>query len=80
MSMDWREHIERKPEVMGGRPVIRGTRVTVELLLEWLAAGWTEEEILRNYPRVTVDDLRAVHAFAREIIAEGFYTLEPRAA
>lgn len=78
--MDWRARIETKPNVMGGRPVIRGTRVTVEIILDWLAAGWSEDEILRNYPRVTAEDLRAVHAFAREIIAEGFYTLEPRAA
>ncbi|MCX8476483.1 MAG: DUF433 domain-containing protein [Sphingomonas sp.] len=78
--MDWRDHIETKPGVMGGRPVIRDTRVTVEILLEWLAAGWSEEEILRNYPRVTAADLRAVHAFARDIIADGLYSLEPRAA
>lgn len=78
--MDWRNHIETKAGVMGGRPVIKNTRVTVELLLEWLAAGWSEEEILRNYPRITPQDLRAVHAFAREIIAEGFFSIEPRAA
>ncbi|MFN3387657.1 MAG: DUF433 domain-containing protein [Allosphingosinicella sp.] len=78
--MDWREHIETKPGVMGGRPVIKGTRVTVELLLDWLASGWSEDDILRNYPRVTPEDLRAVHAFARDIVADGFFSLEPRAA
>lgn len=76
MSMDWRAHIETRPRVMGGRPVIRGTRVTVEILLDWLVAGWTEEEILRNYPRVTSDDLRAVHAFSRELIGDGFFSLQ----
>lgn len=78
--MDWRDHIESKTGVLGGRPVIKGTRVTVELLLEWMAKGWSEDEILRNYPRVTAEDLRAIHAFARDVIAEGFFSLEPRAA
>jgi uncharacterized protein (DUF433 family) len=71
--MDWRAHIETKPGVMGGRPVIRGTRVTVEMLLQWMAAGWSEEDILRNYPRVARDDLRAVAAFAHDVIADGTF-------
>jgi uncharacterized protein (DUF433 family) len=78
--MNWREHIETQAGVMGGRPVIKDTRVTVERLLDCLSAGWSENEIMRNYPRVTSEDLRAVHAFAKEIIADGFYSLEPRAA
>jgi uncharacterized protein (DUF433 family) len=78
--MDWRAHIEMVPSVMSGKPVIKGTRVTVEILLDWLAAGWSEDDLLRNYPRVTIDDLRAVHAFARDLVGEGFYTVASRAA
>ena len=77
--MNWRDHIETNPQVMGGKPVIKGTRVTVEIVLEWLATGWPEEEILRNYPRLTPQDLRAVFAFAREVVGEQFYSLAPQA-
>jgi uncharacterized protein (DUF433 family) len=77
--MNWRDHIETRAEVMGGKPVIKGTRVTAEIVLEWLAAGWSEEEILRNYPRLTPEDLRAVFAFAREVVGEQFYSLSPQA-
>jgi uncharacterized protein (DUF433 family) len=77
--MNWRDHIETRTEVMGGKPVIKGTRVTAEIILEWLASGWSEEEILRNYPRLTAEDLRAVFAFAREVVGEQFYSLAPQA-
>ena len=78
--MDWREYIETKPGVMGGKPVIRGTRITVEIVLDWLAAGWTEAELFENYPRLSADSLKAVFAFAREIVAEQLYAVAPKAA
>ena len=78
--MNWRDHIEVNPQVMGGKPVIRGTRITVEVVLEWLAAGWTEAEVFENYPRLTPDSLKAVFAFSREIVAEQLYDLVPKAA
>lgn len=78
--MDWREHIEVNPEVMGGKPVIRGTRITVEILLDWLAAGWSEQELFDNYPRLTPDALKAVFALSREIVGQQHYALVPRAA
>ena len=78
--MDWREHIEVNPEVMGGKPVIRGTRITVEIILDWLAAGWTEAEIFANYPRLTADSLKAVFALSREIVTQQHFDLVPRAA
>ena len=78
--MDWREHIEVNPEVMGGKPVIRGTRITVEIILDWLAAGWSEAELFENYPRLTPEGLKAVFALSREIMAQQHYDLVPRAA
>jgi uncharacterized protein (DUF433 family) len=57
--MNWRERIETNPEVLAGKPVIRGTRLAVELILELLAAGQTEAELLANYPRLTHEDLLA---------------------
>jgi uncharacterized protein (DUF433 family) len=62
--MNWQEHIERRPEVMGGKPVIKGTRITVELILERLGDGWKEEDLLKSYPHLTSDHIRAAQAFA----------------
>lgn len=62
--MDWRERIERKPEVMGGKPVVKGTRITVEHILERLGAGWTIEQLLESYPHLSTADVQAAQAFA----------------
>lgn len=78
--MDWRDHIEVNPEVMGGKPVIRDTRITVEIILDWLAAGWSEAELFENYPRLTREGLKAVFAMSREIVSQQHYDLVPRAA
>jgi uncharacterized protein (DUF433 family) len=51
--------IEINPEVMLGKPVIRGTRITVELIQRKLGEGATEEQLLESYPRLTVEDIRA---------------------
>jgi uncharacterized protein (DUF433 family) len=60
--------IESNPEVMGGKPVIAGTRITVELILEKLAAGESTEQILEAHPRLTLDAIRAALAFAAEAL------------
>lgn len=52
--------IERDPEVMNGKSVIKGTRLTVELILERLADGYTTEQLLENYPRLTREGILAV--------------------
>jgi uncharacterized protein (DUF433 family) len=62
--VNYRDHITRDPDICGGAPVVRGTRVTLRTLLASLAEGCEEEEILRNFPAVTREDLRAVIAFA----------------
>ena len=61
--MEWKERIEVNPEVLVGKPVVKGTRISVELVVDLLAQGWSQEEILRNYPRLTVDDIRACRAW-----------------
>jgi uncharacterized protein (DUF433 family) len=58
------------PEIMGGKPVIRGTRITVELLLRMLGAGMTEEEILADHPTLKVDDIFAAQAFVADYLAD----------
>lgn len=57
--MNWRERIVADPSVMAGKPVVKGTRVPVEAIVELVTNGWTEDQILRNYPRLTKDDIRA---------------------
>jgi uncharacterized protein (DUF433 family) len=64
--LDWQEHIVADPEVLRGKPTIKGTRLSVELLLERLADGWTEEMLLENFPRLTKDNLKAVSDFLHD--------------
>ena len=61
--MDWRERIVVDPEILVGKPVIRGTRIAVEFVIDLLAQGWTEADLLRNYPGVTVHDIQACLAY-----------------
>lgn len=61
---DWREYIEQRPDVMMGKPVIAGTRLTVELILERLAESESETDLLESYPRLRVEHIRAALAFA----------------
>jgi uncharacterized protein (DUF433 family) len=62
--MDYNDHIVRDPKVCGGQPVIKGTRVTLRTVLASLAEGATVEQIVREFPSLTEDDVRAVVAFA----------------
>ena len=64
--MDWREHIHSDPEILSGKPVVKGTRLSFHFLLELFANGWSEEQVLESYPNLTRDSLRAVFAFAAE--------------
>lgn len=57
--MNLTERITTDPEILGGKPVVKGTRLAVEFLLDLMAQGWTETEILRNYPGLTAADLAA---------------------
>ena len=63
------DRIEINPEVMLGKPVIRGTRIPVELILRKLSEGATEADLLDAYPRLTPDDIRAALAYAADTIA-----------
>jgi uncharacterized protein (DUF433 family) len=71
------DRIERNPGVMVGKPVVKGTRVTVELILRECARGSTPAEIAANYPSVTEDDVRAALAYAADYMAhEGILAAE----
>ena len=62
--MNWQERISVNPEVRSGKPCIRGTRITVYDVLEYLAGGMSEDQILADFPHLTRDDIRACLAFA----------------
>jgi uncharacterized protein (DUF433 family) len=64
------ERIEMNPEIMYGKPVIRGTRVPVELVLRKLGAGMTAQAILADHPRLTLEDIQAAQAFAADFLAD----------
>ena len=70
IAMGWQTRIETDPEICGGRPRIKGTRLTVEFLLGLKAAGWSEAQILDGYPHITEEDLKAVFAFAQALLEE----------
>ncbi len=60
----WQERIELNPNVLAGKPVVKDTRLAVEFIVDLLAQGWTEESIIRNYPGLTSDDIRACLQYA----------------
>lgn len=64
------ERIEINPEVMGGKPVIRGTRIPVELILRKLGAGMYIAAIIADHPRLTPADIQAAQAFAADYLAD----------
>ncbi len=69
--------IEINPDVMLGKPVIRGTRIPVELVLRKLSEGATEADLLDAYPRLTIEGIKAALAFAADSIAHETVILEP---
>jgi uncharacterized protein (DUF433 family) len=66
--VDWEDRISADPNVLVGKPVIKGTRLAVEFIIELLANGWTETQILDNYPGVTHEDLVACLRYVNELV------------
>lgn len=67
---DWKDRIVVDPKILLGKPVVRGTRISVEHILDLLANGWSMEEVLNNYPGITTDDIRACLAYAKEALED----------
>ena len=78
--MNWTDRIGSDFSTCGGRPHVKGTRLTVEFLLGLKAAGWTEVLILESYPQLSEEDLRAVFSFAQALIEEEKYRPLPNVA
>jgi uncharacterized protein (DUF433 family) len=66
--MHWQDRISFDPGVLGGKPVVKGTRLAVEKIVELMASGWTDQQIAENYPGVTRDDIAACLFYASEIL------------
>ena len=74
--MDWKERISIDPAVLVGKPVIKGTRIAVEFVIDLMAQGWSEQDILENYPGVTHEDIIACLRYAEQVIkTERVYAL-----
>ena len=66
--MHWSERITVDPEVLVGKPVVRGTRIAVEFVVELLAKDWSEEQIIDNYPGLSHEDVRACLRYASDVL------------
>ena len=66
--MGWNERIAVDPDVVAGKPVIKGTRIAVEFVIHLMARGWTTEQILREYDHLTSEDVRACLSYAGELV------------
>jgi uncharacterized protein (DUF433 family) len=76
--MDWHTHIHSDPDTLLGKPVVRGTRLSVDFILRLYASGWTNVQILESYPRLTTESLQAVFAFTADCMSEeSLFVLAP---
>jgi len=66
--MDWRKRIVVDPEILVGKPSIKGTRISVEFVVDLLARGWTTEQVLEEYDHLKREDIRACLAYASEML------------
>jgi uncharacterized protein (DUF433 family) len=66
--MNWRDRIEADPNVLVGKAVIKGKRISVELVIDLLARGYTREQVLQQYPSLAIADVQACLAYAAEVL------------
>ena len=76
--MTWNDRIAVDPDVLVGKPVIKGTRIAVEVVIDLMAQGWTAEQILDEYDHLTTEDIRACLAYVGELLkGERVYPMAP---
>jgi len=71
--MNWQDYIVSDNGILNGKPTIKGTRVSIELLLELLSMGWTEKQILESYPTLPQESLKAVFSYLKTCIQQELY-------
>ncbi|MEQ8413232.1 MAG: DUF433 domain-containing protein [Imperialibacter sp.] len=69
--MNWQDRIVSDKNILIGKPTIKGTRISVEFVLDRLANGWTEQTLLESYPHLTKEDLQAVFAYLNDCVKDG---------
>jgi len=75
--MNWRDRIVLDPKILVGKPVVKGTRLAVDFVIDLLAQGWTEADLVKNYPGLTREDIQACLAYASAALRdEKVYTLK----
>jgi uncharacterized protein (DUF433 family) len=76
-AMEWQHRVVLDPKILVGKPVVKGTRIAVEFVIELLAEGWTESQILHNYPGLAREDIQACLRYASDLLhAEKLYPLQ----
>jgi uncharacterized protein (DUF433 family) len=75
-AMKWQDRITIDPRVLVGKPIIKGTRISVEFVIDLLGRGWTQEQILKEYDHLTREDVQACFAYASDVLkSERIYLL-----
>lgn len=75
--MTWQDRIVLDPAILAGKPIVKGTRLAVEFIIDLMAQGWSEADVLDNYPGLTHDDVQACLAYASSVLhSEKVYPLE----
>ena len=77
--MEWHEHVISDSRVLLGKPTVKGTRISVEHIIGLLAQGWTEQQILENYPRLTNKALQAVFSYIQDCLKESLQDIPKNA-
>ena len=76
--MNWNNYIVSDKEVLIGKPTIKGTRISVDHIISLFAQGWTEQQILENYPRLSKESLNAVFSYLHECMQDGLLFAETK--
>lgn len=71
--MNWSEYITSNPDILLGKPTIKGTRISVELIIELFSIGWTESQILESYPNISSQEIRAVFLYIQDCLQQEMY-------
>ena len=73
MEILWQNHIHSNASILLSKPIIKNTRISVELILELLGSGWSNDQLLESYPSLTNNDIKAVFIYLKECIQEELF-------
>ena len=79
-AVDWENHIAVNPELLAGKPVIKGTRISVELIMTCFADGWSMDDVLESYPHLTREQVLAALRFVADIYKENEFVAIAKAS